>query len=163
MSSLAETLQDMLAADAQRRWAQPGTMPAGPEGSEEPAFELRFRLMSAWPREARPAFSVVRGEIESFGYTLSPLHPGADLRHPWVQTELCRVAEGEPRSFAPLVFELEPSGGLRAYVRQFGGHAAPDFPERPIDPAAPVDVTMLADLLRDYVVCTLRMRLPAAA
>jgi hypothetical protein len=163
----AQLFQQALAADAARRAAAPRAVPGPAEDDEHSAsWDLRFRLVNAWPRESRPAFDTVRRALAPFGYTLSPLHPGVDLRRPRMQAELSRTALGEGPQFAPLVFELERGGSrLRVFVRQFGGRPVPDFPEQLLDLSAPADVALIESILQTYVVCMVRFpgRMAAAA
>lgn len=158
MSGLADEFDRVLAEDAARRArVAPAAAPTPPPAEAADTAALRLRLVGAWPREARPAFDAIRSRLAPHGFTLTPLHPGTDLRIAGMQTVLCRTTPGEPAQFAPLMFELDPASGLmRVYVRQFGGRAALDFPERSLDVAAPVDQDNVIGLLEAYVVCMLR-------
>lgn len=160
MTSLSDAFDEVLAADAAKRAAAaPQTGPAA-EAPADPAVarELRFRLVNDFPRETRPAFAEVRAALAPFGYTLSPLHPPADLRHAWMQTILGRATPGDaPHYFAPLIFELDPATArLRAYVRQFGGRPVPEFEEQSFDLLAPADLEAVTAVLRAYAVCMIR-------
>jgi len=159
MTETTKDLRDVLEADARRRAksaSQPAVGPAG-TGEHSPSWELRFRLVNTFPRETRPLFAALRGTLAPYGYTLSPLHPAHDLHRPRMQTELARIAAEDPSRYAPLVFELEPpTSGLRVYVRQFGGRAAPDFAERRFDLAHAADLPALRAVLTEYIICMLQ-------
>lgn len=162
MSTDQQAFSELLQADAARRATAP-RRPVAADAVEQPgSAEHRFRLVNTLPRESREVFGALRETLAPFGYTLSPLHPGMDLHRPRMQTEL---ALHDGPQFAPLVFELERGGSkVRVFVRQFGGRAVPDFTERTIDLAAPLDRAGLRDLLQDYVTCMLRpLNRPAAA
>jgi hypothetical protein len=158
VTSHPDPFHDLLVADAARR-ASPHLPAAGAtELAQHRNFaDLRFRLVNGFPRETRPVFAAMRATLEPFGYHLSPLHPAADLRQPRMLTELTLIEHGDGPGFAPLVFELERnSGRVRVFVRQFGGRAVPDFAERWVDLASPVNNAEMETILRDYVACMLR-------
>jgi hypothetical protein len=156
MTDATTDFHAMLEADARRRAIGDSALypvaavPAEHSGS----WEVRFRLVNTFPRYTRPLFASLRSALAPYGYTLSPLHPGYNLHHPLMQTELARLVPADPVRYAPLVFELEPLGSsVRIYVRQFGGRAAPDFAERRIDLNEPLDLPGLEAILKDYVRC----------
>ena len=155
---MTDSRTDLLAAlqtDAARR-ATPAPHVVEDDAGET-TWELRVRLVNAWPRETLPAFDALRSELAPFGYTLSPLHPTASLHPPRMQTVLLRTEAGAQQAFAPLVFELiDTAGTLRASVRQFGGRLAPDFPPRTLPLTAPADPAALTGILRAYAICMLR-------
>ena len=165
MTDQSALFHEVLAADATQRASHPqGPVAGSADDEQSPSWDLRFRLVNAWPREARPAFDAVRAALAPYGYALSPLHPVADLRRPRMQTDLSRISAGDAQQFAPLVFELERGGHrVRVFVRQFGGRAVPDFVEQWIDLMAPVDIARVTVMLQTYVLCMVRPRLRAAA
>jgi hypothetical protein len=154
MTTAPPTLPDALAADAGRR--AKGGLLAAPEaaapGEHAATWEMRFRLVNTFPRQTRPLFAALRATLAPYGYTLSPLHPMHDLSHPRMQTELARAEPSDPARYAPLVFELDPTTtGMRIYVRQFGGRAAPDFVERRFDLSPSPDLAAIETILMDYI------------
>lgn len=164
MAAGNDDLMAMLDIDAGRLAATaekdaPGTASLGVVG-----HPLQVRLMSGWPREAKPAFSRLNQVLVPYGYALSPLHPTRPGRTPdaarALQTELHRPEEPSGDApFAPLLLALdERAGSVRLFVQQFGGRSAPDFSERYVNVLDPVDVTWLEAALREYVTCMLRSR-----
>jgi hypothetical protein len=155
-------LLDLLRADAERHAGAPAR-PVADDGLDRPGWaELRFNLVNTFPRLSRGVFAALRETLSPFGYTLSPLHPGADLHRPRMQTELARLPDHAGPQFAPLVFELERgTGKVRVFVRQFGGRAVPDFAERHIELGDALDTRGIEAILLEYVSCMIRPRAAA--
>jgi hypothetical protein len=164
MSVATKQLHEVLEADARRRAA--GT-PAETTTREAITHsqELRFQLVNTFPRQTRPVFDKVRASLAPYGYTLSPLHPLHDLTYPRMQAQLARLLPDDPTHYAPLVFELDSAAdSLRVYVRQFGGRAAPDFPERRLGIGGAADLPAVEAVLTDYAICMVEaQRLAATA
>jgi len=162
MDESMDAFEAVLRDDAERRRALAASTEAEPPADDEaspdgPARLLRIRFLNSWPRQVRPVFQRLRAELAPYGYTLVFLHLGAEGQRVRMQTVLERSGEPVGSSLAPLVFELDDhTGFVRAFVQQFGGRLAPDFPQTGFSLHDAPDEATLATILRDYVVCMIR-------
>ncbi len=94
LTTMLEIDASRLAAAVAEAKVAPGTASVGIG-----RHPLQVRLMTGWPREARPAFNKLNQILAPYGYALSPLHPTRPGRTPEaaraLQTELHRP-EGCP-------------------------------------------------------------------
>jgi hypothetical protein len=162
MDETMDAFEAVLRDDAERRRALAASTEAELPADEEappdgPAQLLRIRFLNSWPRQVHPLFLRLRTELAPYGYTLAFLHLGGEGQRVRLQTVLERSGETISSSFAPLVFELDDhTGFVRAFVQQFGGRLAPDFPQTGFSLHDAPDEATLTAILRGYVVCMIR-------